>query len=167
MRNFCIATVTATLIFSTLPTIAKPWEVEKSIDKMSGESRVVASLESNNMLSLPFPYNGPNSGFVYLRQRGKSPSEVAVGVSKGQLMCRSYSPCTISVKFDNGPIQKFEGSGTSSGDSTVTFLSNPQGFIKNLKKSKSFMIQIELYKTGKEVLEFSPDSEITWPNPTK
>lgn len=60
--------------------------------------------------------------------------DILFSVNKGQLFC-AYQDCYISIKFDDGSIQKLATNEAEAGNSEVLFLANDiSGFVEKLKK---------------------------------
>jgi hypothetical protein len=141
---------------------ASLWEYSEATDKMTGKTTKMATSDSDNSLSLPFPYQGPNKGRIIVRQHPQHGLDVIFKIDKGQLMCRSYSPCKIAVKFGDAKPVVFNGSGASDQDTTIAFLSSPQRFIDGAAKTQNILVQFDVYNGGTNVLEFSFPAPLEW-----
>lgn len=141
---------------------AGQWEYEHSVDKMTGKTQSFASIRSDNSLRLDFPYSGTNHGTAVVRRHPKYGLDVYIQIDKGQILCRSYQPCKISVRFGDGKPFTLTGSGSSDNDTTVVFVSPTKRFIDEAKKNKSFLVQVPLYRGGEQILEFSTKTTLVW-----
>jgi len=155
--------VAGVMALSSCIAAADPWSYESETDKMTGQSKHFATLFSDNSIDLPFPYSGANRGTLLIRQKAKGSNEVMFMIQKGQMMCRSYRPCTVSIRFDSKQPLKFEGTGNSSSDPTVTFIQSANTFVQEAKKAKKILVQVDLYQAGLQIFEFSPPTPLEWP----
>lgn len=138
------------------------WQYLAQEDKMTGKPSKRAYLESNNTLALDFPYNGRNHGILQVRKDPKHGTNVLVRVEKGQILCRSYEPCTISVRFDSAQPVRFSGVGSGDHDSKIVFFNSEPKFIAAAKKAKKILIQLTMYQAGEQVLEFQSSKPLEW-----
>lgn len=138
------------------------WQYRTDKDKMTGKTAEYATLESNNSLDLPFPYQGRNNGYVWVRRHPKYGTDAIVSVDKGQILCPSYSTCNVSIRFDDAPPVRYTGVGPSDHSSTSFFLNNQKRFIAEAKKAKRILIQFTMYKAGDQVLEFHSSKPLDW-----
>lgn len=141
---------------------ASLWEYTENVDRMSGKKSRTAVAESDNSLSLAFPYQGQNKGQIVIRQHPQYGLDVIFKIDKGQLMCRTYEPCRINVKFGDAKPITFNGTGAADHDSTVAFLSSPQRFIESAQKTQNILVQFTVYNGGTNILEFSFPAPLKW-----
>ncbi|MDH6185504.1 hypothetical protein [Polaromonas sp. CG_23.6] len=141
------------------------WVYDDSTDKMTGKKTSTASIESNNSLSLAFPYQGKNFGNILVRQHPSYGLNVIFYVDKGQILCRSYAGCSVTVRFDDKPPMKFEANGSEDNDPKVIFLKGASRFIEAAKKAKTILVQVTMYQSGAPVLEFHSASPLDWAAP--
>lgn len=138
---------------------ASKWEYEAREDKMRGKSRSVASLISSDSIQQKFPYEGPTSLRVALRDDPQFGKDVMLILSQGQLPCYSYEGCSFRAKFDDGPIQHFGATGPDSGHGNVLFVSGSAGrkkFMSSLRKAKKIIIEVDVYDAGRQQFTFEP-----------
>lgn len=137
------------------------WEYEEIKDEMRGESSYHAINRSTNAVELNFPYNGGTYLNIMLRQSPEHGSDVMFAVNKGQLFC-TYNDCYISVKFDDGAVEKYTTNEAEAGASEVLFLANNKSkFVKKLKSAKTVMIEVQFFDHGKEQFKFDV-SGLNW-----
>lgn len=139
------------------------WGYETSTDKMTSKPVATAMLRSENSLSLGFPYQGVNHGWLTIRRHPKYGTDVIVQVTKGQVLCRSYDGCTISVRFDDGKPARFGAVGPEDHSSEILFLKSSERFIANAKKAKRILVEIPMYQEGNQLLEFTTATPLVWP----
>lgn len=134
---------------------AEPWRHETYTTKM-GEVLKTATTYSDNTLDLPFPYQERfNFGSIRL-VKTKSGTSVRVTAVTGLLMCYSFNPCKVRVKFDDEKPRTFLGYPAESQDSTVAFLDNEAAFVASAKKASKILVELNFYQAGRQVLEFTP-----------
>jgi hypothetical protein len=141
---------------------ADQWDYKTTEDKMTGKTTSMARLSSNNSLSLSAPYSGLNYGYLTIRKHPQYGLDVIVSISKGQILCRSYSGCSVKVKFGNDQPMTFSATGPADHSSTTIFLNNSQKFIDQAKKTTHIKVQLMIYHAGDEVLEFDSLSPLAW-----
>ncbi len=143
---------------------AAEWSYSETEDKMSGDMTKLASVRSDNSLSLDFPYKGVNHGTLAVRQRGRE-LVVMFQIDKGQILCSAYSSCEVRVRFDDDKPMVFTGAPAKSGDSNVVFINNEAGFVRAATKAKRIFVQPTIYQNGSPVLEFSFAEALKWQLP--
>ncbi|EZP57279.1 hypothetical protein [Sphingomonas sp. RIT328] len=131
---------------------ASKWQYSSDKDEMRGSTSRYATLISNNTVDLDFPY-GEQQGTITVR-RNSDGLNVMFGVGKGQIMCSSYTNTTISVKFDNGPIQKMRCTGASDGSNETAFFTNEGRVLAGLRKAKRTIIEAEFFHQGRQQFVF-------------
>lgn len=151
----------AALCMLSGPTFAN-WEYSNSEDKMTGGKATYAEAKSDNSLSLEFPYQGPNYGYLNIRSHPKYGLSVYLVIDKGQILCRHYDNCKISVRFDSDRAQYFAGRPAADHSSNVVFLGQATGFLARAKKAKKILIQTTIYQAGDQVFEFTFSSPLKW-----
>jgi hypothetical protein len=128
------------------------WAYSERQGELRGTLTRLAKLESENKLNLCFPY-GESSGYIVLRRAG---GELAVmlAMDDGRFVCNSIGG-NVSVKFDDGGIQRFECAETTDGTANVIFLRSASRFVRELKDSKRVQIEAEFFRAGLQQLAFS------------
>jgi hypothetical protein len=142
------------------PEIVRPvWHHGSYSDKMTGKVTKYSYVISTNSIDMKFPYQGGTTADITIHDDGFA----AVTISKGQVMCTSYSGCSFLVKFDDNKPEYFRAHGSSNGDPKVLILCDStmnevfcsgKQFIKKLKKAKKVMIEVQVYQEGSPVFEF-------------
>ena len=132
---------------------ASSWEYSDHKDEMRGTSSRLAQVDSANIVNLDFPY-GEVHGQLWIRERSEDGLNAAFEVEKGQVLCNDLEDSHVSVKFDDGPVQKFGCSGTADGSSNVAFINNAHRFLAELKKSKRAIVEAEFFEQGRKQFTF-------------
>lgn len=154
-------------LLSTVPVWAGNWDYSDQSDKMTSKVTKTAIVTTSSSLALAPPYSGKNNAYLLVRQAAGSPAEVLLLIDKGQMMCRSFKPCTIKVRFDEAQPMTFSGTGSSDHDPKVAFIQNAGKFIAAASKAKTILVQTELFHNGNPVMEFKVDEPLKWGAPAK
>lgn len=136
------------------------WTYELSKDEMRSSTTKWAWTESTNIVDLGFPY-GEQRGMIQVRQSPKFGLDIIIGARDGQILCSSYQRTYISVKFDNGPIQRYRCSNASDGSSNMVFIEGSRNFLKKLKKSKTVIVEAEFFQNGLHQMKFKTEG-LNW-----
>lgn len=137
---------------------AKPasrWQYSESKDEMRGTTTRFAEVTSDNETQFDFPYHGGSTLTLQVRRRPEDGLNILASISKGQFLCNSFTNTTVAVKFDDGPIQRYRCTDTSSHDSDVIFISPPAKFLAALRKSKKVTIEPEFFQAGRRQFSFT------------
>ena len=98
---------------------------------------------------------------ITVRQDPKYGKDVYFRISKGQFS-NSYNG-SVSVKFDNGSIEKYNCSGSSDADTGILFLNgNVSSFIKKLKTAKQIKVQASFFQEGDRTFTFTTPVGLEW-----
>lgn len=141
---------------------AGQWDYLTRGEKMTGKSEHTATLQSDTSLAFAWPYNGRNMGVILVRKHPEYGTNVIVTIEKGQILCRTYDPCTVSVKFDNKAPMRFSGTPPADHRSTAVFLTPTARFIAEASKAKTILVQLNVYQQGSPVIEFSAVTPLAW-----
>ena len=153
----------ALAVVVSVPVLAQDgWVYKEETDKMTSKVNKYAILVSTSSLSLSSPYQGQNYAALRVRQRAGSSPEVMLTITKGQMMCRSFSPCAIKVRFDDAPPVTFRGVGSSDHDPTVAFIESESKFIAAAAKAKTILVQTEIFHNGAPIMEFKTSAPLAW-----
>lgn len=134
---------------------ASKWSYREDRDEMRDSVSKYANLTSENEINFGFPYDGGSSANIVVRRRAQDGLQVMLTVSSGQFMCNSFSDTVVNVKFDNGPVQKFGCTDTTSGSSETIFLTNPSRFLAALKKSEKVIVEAQFFQHGPAQFSFA------------
>jgi hypothetical protein len=149
-----LATVESDSATSAAPQeVSSKWEYSESRDEMRGTTAKFASITSKNMVDLEFPY-GEVNGQLWIRRRPEDGLNLAFEVQKGQVLCHNYSDDYISMKFDDGPVQKFRCTGSSDGSSETAFVVDEQRALTALKRAKRTVVEAEFFQQGRQQFVF-------------
>ena len=146
---------------STDPESTEPntWSWAYQVDEMTNDSIRMASIRSNNFVSLDFPYEGKTYGTIYIRSIGES-NDVMFVIDRGQYTSE-YKVDSWQVKFDDNDPLTYKIIEPSSGSSETLFLSPQKSFIENVNNSDSTKIQVSLYEYGNHTFTFNT-KDLNW-----
>lgn len=137
------------------PTKSLPtWSYESYEDEMGKGNINYAILNSLNTVNFSSPYDGPQQGTLTIRKSKRLGKSILFNIQKGQIHCSSYDGCSVLIRFDDEPSSTFHASEPSDNSSETIFISNYDGFIKKLTKSKRVRISVEFFQEGSHVFEF-------------
>lgn len=136
-----------------VPKPVSKWRYSEDQDVMRRTATKYAQLESKNSVDLDFPY-GVVHGRIVVRKRPADESNVMFVVDKAETLCDSYVGNFISVKFDDGPIKRYNCNGGSVVSSEMSIIENASDFLDNLKRTKRTIIEAEFYQKGNQQFTF-------------
>lgn len=136
------------------------WSYMEDKDEMREASVKRAVLVASKPISLAFPY-GASTPELTVRSDPKFGSDVYISAN-AQFLCRSHDDDTISVKFDQGPIEEWACADADSGSRELIFVQRQQAFVERLKKAKQVIIEAEMYNAGRVQMNFNV-AGLKWP----
>lgn len=131
------------------------WRYSTYPDQMTGKDVKQATVTSDNILLFEFPYGGAQHGTLTLRKHPKWGKDVIVAIEKGQILCHTYSDCTVGVRFDDGPVITYTGTPPEDNSTEMVFLPAYGKFVDRLATAKQVKIQFSVYQQGNVVLSFN------------
>lgn len=140
---------------------ASDWRVDERTDSMTDAKIKTACATSSNQVYLDSPY-GPRGAQLCIRQHPEFGRDVYLRLDgSGQILCRSYSDCSIPVRFDDGDVQRFSGTEPSDNSSETVFFTNEGRFITSAKAASRIRVQLEFYQNGSQTFDF-PAKGLEW-----
>jgi hypothetical protein len=136
---------------AAVPTGGK-WAYDSSTDAMRGTTSHFANIDSDNKLDFKFPYGGGSTGTLTLRKDPKL--NVILRVDKGQFLCDEFSHTSVSVKFDDGLIERFRCNSPSDGRANEIFIEGETKFVNHLRHASKLVIESEFFQEGRRQLLF-------------
>ena len=137
-----------------VPTSEAPvyWTYRSTNDDLRGTSSYFAELESSEKLgSLE---GTPGVITLVLRKGADSSKDVLFFGPDANFACYIYSDCKVLYRFDNGPMKTLHLVSPESTDHDVMFVQNPLAFTKELRRSKSLLIEFEFTMRGRQQYRF-------------
>lgn len=131
------------------------WVHVTDSDPMSDKKTELACVDSENSVYLSPPY-GQTGARLCLRNSPQFGRDAYVALlSDGQILCRSYEPCGIRVRFDKDPAETWSGIGASDGSSDMVFIRDRASFERRLRNADATHIQMEFYRNGMQTFTFN------------
>jgi hypothetical protein len=121
---------------------AGSWVYSTSEDEMGPGTVKLGWVASINRVNLDFPYEGEQYAYLQLRNSPKFGKDIMFGVRRGQFGS-TYERNYVTVKFDDGPLQKFVITEAANGTSGLLFIGDQTRFVpvtekQNISRSKCF-----------------------------
>lgn len=133
---------------------AAKWSYSSTTDPMASRPSRTAVIQSENTVEFGFPYEGAQHATLVLRNHPSYGRDVILQIREGQILCPSYDDCSIRVRFDDGPAERWTGAGPADNSSTTVFIRNYSRFLQRLRNAKVVRIQIPVYQEGAPTFEF-------------
>lgn len=150
-------------ISTTSVTEDNGWCYDTITDEMSDKPIYFAELISDNIAYFDFPYEGGTNAKLSVRKHPKYGTDVIFRISQGQLLCNDYDGTNyVTVRFDNGPAERYYTNEPMDMSSETLFLGNSKKFIVKSKNAKKIRIQVPVYNNGNVVFTFSTDEVLKW-----
>lgn len=121
-------------------------------NSMTGRLTKFEKFESQNSVEFSFPYQGGTTGQLLLRNDPQFGKDVIFQISKGQILCNSFSGCSVAISIDGGPVFNVSGIGPEDGSTSTIFFN--WSLVAKLKDAKSIKIQPPTFQNGRPVFEF-------------
>lgn len=132
------------------------WTYAEQEDKMDAKKQYFASTTSTNEIDFKVPYSGGSTMDIELRDLGEG-DEALLKISKGQFMPSLMADKTIKVKFDDKASKTFVYASPTDLSANVIFIKEAKSFIKQLKESKTVMIEPTFFNEGNVIFEYKTE----------
>ena len=139
------------------------WRYSSRSDPMNDRPTRTACVWSDNEVLLDFPYRNTRAELC-LRDSPQFGRDAYVALEgDGQILCHSFSNCTVRVRFDNGQTRPFPAVGASDNSTNIVFIRARDRLERGLRTAERTAIQIEFYQAGQQALVF-PTAGFRWPD---
>jgi hypothetical protein len=135
--------------------IGSQWRYESEAESMGRGTMYTASVTSSTPLNLGAPYAGTQWPVFVLRSHPKYGKDAILLIDEGQILCRSYEACTISISIDGKPPRNFEAYGAADNSTTSAFIRGHDRLAKEIMGGKEMKVQFPVYQNGEPVLTFN------------
>ncbi len=142
------------------PAAPTTWVYENRVEAVDESVTHRASLTSPTRLQFGFPYTGGSTVRLALRERDND-ALVSLHVSNG-VFNQSFQGGSVQIRFDGGPPVTHRYSAAQNGSATVIFLDQPDAIIRQLKSTRTIVIDLDFYNQGKRQLTFRT-AGLRWP----
>lgn len=136
------------------PIIGAQWSYRQEDDEMGKGQSNFARVISLNTVNFGFPYSGEQHASLLIRSHPRHGKNILFSIEKGQILCSSYSGCSVLVRFDDEDAKRYSANETADNSTETVFISNYDKFIGKLQKAKRVKISVDVYQQGSPVFEF-------------
>lgn len=139
------------------------WRYTSEVDAMTDKETRTACVTSTDEVELKWPYKAVTAELC-LRDSPKFGKEAYMALNgDGQILCRSYEPCAITVRFGDKPMQKLSGIGAADGSTNIVFVRDRALVDRALAANPDVTrIEVDYYQAGRQALAF-PTAGFAWP----
>lgn len=130
------------------------WSYSSAEDDLSRQVFKTAYLQSENTFALDFPYTGDQHGTMMLRNHPKHGRDVVISIERGQILCNSYTDCSVEIAFDDRPARTLQGNEPASRESTSVFLPQPKRLMGEIAKADEMRIRLNMFNAPPVTLVF-------------
>lgn len=146
-----------TTVVQTTPKVGEQWSYYTNDDGMTGKQSKSAIVESTNQFEFGFPYAGLQNAKLTLRRHPRFGDDVILSIERGQILCRSYEDCSVTVRFDDEKPVQLSGIGPADNSSDTVFIRGFDRFKNKLVKAKVVRVSVGVYQEGEPVFEFNTE----------
>lgn len=130
------------------------WRYSESEDQMRDTTSRSASIQSENRVDLEFPY-GSVKGTIWIRQNPQDGLDVAFQVDEGQVLCSAFTNTSVSIRFDDGPVQRFRCVDSSDGSMETAFITDSRRALAGLRRARRTILEAEFFRQGRKQFVFN------------
>ncbi|HII3689791.1 TPA: type VI secretion system-associated protein TagO [Pasteurella multocida] len=131
------------------------WVYSESKSEMSNTEYVQVSIDSENSVNFSFPYQGEQKARLRLWRSKKGNTDyLTFSIKKGQIVCRTGSGCSLSIKIDDDDEFYIKGDEPSDSDSTYTTVKLTGDEAFRISRASKILIQPTIYKQGYPIFKF-------------
>lgn len=144
-----------TMIMFAAPMLADAatWSLKTTKDRLTDRPIVTYTAMSDNAFNFAFPYRGATRAQLAIRSKGNDDIDVVFLIERGQLM-HDIRDGEIRVRFDDGEVEVFSTSPSTSRDSHITFLGGEPRFVERAIKAKRIRVEFAAFSNGTHVADF-------------
>jgi invasion protein IalB len=135
-------------------TPASPWTYNETKDEMRGTTTKFAQTLSNET----FPNSigvGDEQNTVLEVQKQPKGYDVDINNPNLQFTCGSLVTKQVTVKFDDGPIEHYDCTGSVGDKFGLAYLTTGDRFVSKLRTAKRVMIEAEVFQRGDVQMSFN------------
>ncbi len=128
------------------------WQYQQTGNQLGG-TIFQATLNSTNLIELPYPYAGGSTVTLGLRSKNGS-TTVYLSVSKGML-APSYQGGKAQIRFNEGNPVSYSLSAAANGTGNLLFIDDAPRFIRQLKTSRTMTVQLKIIGQNLDKIQFN------------
>jgi len=133
---------------------ASPWTYNEDKDQMRGTTVKYAQVQSNEKFPNSIGVGDEQSTVLEVQKQVKG-YDVDINNSNLQFTCSSLVTKQVAVKFDDGPIEHYNCTGSVGDKFGLAFLTKGDGFVSKLRTAKRVMIEAEVFQRGDVQMSFN------------
>lgn len=151
---------TGTVSATSGTTKSTTWTYENRVEAAGESVTHRASLTSPTRLEFGFPYAGGSTVRLGLRERNGD-ALVSLHVTNGAFN-RSFQEGSVRIRFDGRSPVTYRYAPAQNGSATVIFLDQPDAIIRQLKSSRTAVVNLDFYNQGNRQFTFNT-ATLRWP----
>lgn len=132
---------------------ASPWTYGENKDAMRGTSTNYAATQSEEKFKNALGLDEQTTSLQV--QTAAKGYDVAIINPNLQFTCNSITDKQVSVKFDDGPIERFGCTGAVGNEFGTAFINPGSRIVSKLKTAKKVMIEAEVFQRGNIQMTFN------------
>jgi hypothetical protein len=133
---------------------ASPWTYNEDKDQMRGTTVKYAQVQSNEKFPNSIGVGDEQSTVLEVQKQVKG-YDVDINNPNLQFTCSSLVTRQVAVKFDDGPIEHYNCTGSVGDKFGLAFLTKGDGFVSKLRTAKRVMIEAEVFQRGNVQMSFN------------
>jgi hypothetical protein len=134
-------------------TPASPWTYGEDKDAMRGTSTKYAQTGSDEKFQNALGMSEQNTTLSV--EKGAKGYDVAIINPNLQFTCNSITDTQISVKFDDGPVERFGCTGSVGEKFGIAYFNSGPRIVNKLKAAKKVMVEAEVFQRGNMQMTFN------------
>ena len=132
---------------------ASPWTYGENKDAMRGTSTKYAETQSAEKFQNVLGLDEQNTT-LQVQTVAKGHNVVLINPNL-QFSCNSITNTQVSVKFDDGPVERFGCNGAAGDKVGIAFINPASRVVDKLKAAKKVMIEAEVFQRGNIQMTFN------------
>jgi hypothetical protein len=131
------------------------WVYNSYTDDATGKTAKRGILTSKNTMNFGFPYSGTQHGSFVIRNHPRYGVDAYLTITKGQLLCSTYSNPTVLVRFDNGAASSYNCNSPADHSSDTVFIEGVGRLEGRMKTAKKMYVTVSVHGEGSRTWEFN------------
>ena len=130
------------------------WTYNEDKDQMRGTTVKYAQVQSNEKFPNSIGVGDEQSTVLEVQKQAKG-YDVDIINPNLQFTCSTLVTRQLAVKFDDGPIEHYNCTGSVGDKFGLAFLTKGDGFVSKLRTAKRVMIEAEVFQRGNVQMSFN------------
>jgi len=128
------------------------WQYSETKDEMTEKVTSTAYIESRDVASLKFPYEGGTTMRLWIRKKD-GVQDAYIVTTNGQIH-DDFDNKTLSIRFDDDKPIDYTVLESADANPEYRFIASANKFIDRLKTAKKVKIQVQFYNNGSHTYSF-------------